>query len=109
MVPLLADSFFVAMAVTIMAGLGFASVLTLLGIPVLYHTYFRRERLVDAKAASNVNSLVITTPPGTADGDLLIAAVATDGNTSSTLAPPVESSSPLLLPPFLDLKLEDAP
>ncbi|MGC3940872.1 efflux RND transporter permease subunit [Roseobacter sp. EG26] len=44
MVPLLADSFFVAMAVTIMAGLGFASILTLVGVPVLYHTYFRKER-----------------------------------------------------------------
>ncbi|MFK7746381.1 MAG: efflux RND transporter permease subunit [Roseobacter sp.] len=47
MVPLLTDSFFVAMAVTIMAGLGFASVLTLVGVPVLYHTYFRRERRAD--------------------------------------------------------------
>ena len=53
MVPLLGDSFFVAMAVTIMAGLGFASVLTLIGVPVLYHTYFRRERIADKKAAKN--------------------------------------------------------
>jgi hypothetical protein len=32
------------MAVTIMAGLGFATVLTLIGIPALYHTYLRAER-----------------------------------------------------------------
>ena len=44
MVPLLFDVFFASMAVTIMAGLGFASVLTLIGVPVLYHTYLRRER-----------------------------------------------------------------
>ncbi|MEM9780099.1 MAG: efflux RND transporter permease subunit, partial [Pseudomonadota bacterium] len=44
MVPLLADSFFASMAVSIMAGLGFASVLTLIGVPALYHTYLRKER-----------------------------------------------------------------
>lgn len=44
MAPLLFDVFFASMAVTIMAGLGFASVLTLIGVPVLYHTYLRRER-----------------------------------------------------------------
>lgn len=44
MLPLLADPFFASMSVTIMGGLGFASVLTLIGIPVLYHTYLRKER-----------------------------------------------------------------
>ena len=44
MVPLLTDTFFAAMAVTIMAGLGFASILTLIGVPALYHTYLRAER-----------------------------------------------------------------
>ncbi len=44
MVPLLTDAFFASMAVTIMAGLGFASILTLIGVPVLYHTYLRKER-----------------------------------------------------------------
>jgi multidrug efflux pump subunit AcrB len=44
MVPLLWDSFFAAMAVTIMGGLAFATVLTLIGVPVLYHTYLRAER-----------------------------------------------------------------
>ena len=44
MIPLLFDVFFASMAVTIMAGLGFASLLTLIGIPVFYQTYLRRER-----------------------------------------------------------------
>ncbi|MBQ2259754.1 MAG: efflux RND transporter permease subunit [Loktanella sp.] len=50
MAPLLFDPFFAAMAVTIMAGLGFASVLTLVGVPVLYHTYLRTERRAEAEA-----------------------------------------------------------
>ncbi len=41
MAPLLLDPFFIGMAVTIMAGLTFATVLTLLVIPVLYATFFR--------------------------------------------------------------------
>ncbi len=41
MIPLLWDAFFVAMAVTIMAGLTFATVLTLVVVPVLYATLFR--------------------------------------------------------------------
>jgi multidrug efflux pump subunit AcrB len=51
MLPLLADGFFAAMAVAIMGGLGFASVLTLIGVPVLYHTYLGRERRADKRAA----------------------------------------------------------
>jgi multidrug efflux pump subunit AcrB len=41
MIPLLKDAFFVAMAVTIMFGLGFATVLTLIVVPVLYAIFFR--------------------------------------------------------------------
>ena len=41
MIPLFTDAFFVAMAVTIVFGLGFASVLTLIFVPVLYATFFR--------------------------------------------------------------------
>ena len=41
MLPLLQDGFFIAMAVTIMFGLGFATVLTLIFVPVLYATFFR--------------------------------------------------------------------
>ena len=40
MIPLLWDAFFGAMAVTIMGGLTFATVLTLINVPVLYCTFF---------------------------------------------------------------------
>ncbi|MFV0423583.1 efflux RND transporter permease subunit [Oleidesulfovibrio sp.] len=40
MLPLLTDAFFVAMAVTIMAGLTFASILTLVVVPVLYAIFY---------------------------------------------------------------------
>jgi multidrug efflux pump subunit AcrB len=40
MIPLLPDAFFVAMAVTIMAGLAVATVLTLVFVPVLYTIFF---------------------------------------------------------------------
>ncbi len=40
MIPLLADAFFVAMAVTIMFGLTFATILTLVVVPVLYACFF---------------------------------------------------------------------
>ena len=41
MIPLLPDAFFVSMAVTIMAGLAFATVLTLIVVPTLYGVFFR--------------------------------------------------------------------
>ena len=44
MAPLLADAFFANMAVTIMGGLAFASVLTLVAVPVLYAIFFRIRR-----------------------------------------------------------------
>ncbi len=40
MIPLLWDAFFAPMAVTIMGGLTFATVLTLVVVPVLYSTFF---------------------------------------------------------------------
>ena len=40
MIPLLSDAFFVSMAVTIMGGLAFASLLTLVAAPVLYRIFF---------------------------------------------------------------------
>jgi len=43
MIPLLTDAFFVSMAVTIMGGLAFASILTLVAAPVLYRLMFRGE------------------------------------------------------------------
>ena len=41
LIPLLADAFFVDMAITIMSGLTFATVLTLIVVPVLYTMFFR--------------------------------------------------------------------
>ena len=41
MIPLLSDEFFVNMAIIVMAGLAFASVLTLVFVPVLYAIFFK--------------------------------------------------------------------
>src|SRR5215468_6203399 len=41
MIPLLQDPFFVAMAATIMFGLSFACVLTMIVVPVLYSFFFK--------------------------------------------------------------------
>ena len=41
MIPLLSDVFWVAMAVTIMFGLAFGTLLTMLLVPVLYATFYR--------------------------------------------------------------------
>jgi len=43
MAPLFPDAFFVSMAVTIAFGLGFATLLTMVVVPVLYATFFRIE------------------------------------------------------------------
>ncbi|APG47725.1 efflux RND transporter permease subunit [Phaeobacter porticola] len=43
MAPLLTDAFFVSMAITIMGGLAFATVLTLVAAPVFYLIFFGRE------------------------------------------------------------------
>jgi multidrug efflux pump subunit AcrB len=44
MIPLLPDAFFVSMAVVIMFGLAFATVLTLIFVPVLYAVFFHIRR-----------------------------------------------------------------
>jgi multidrug efflux pump subunit AcrB len=49
LIPLLPDVFFVNMAITMMAGLGFATVLTLVFVPTLYAILFR----IDARAESS--------------------------------------------------------
>ena len=46
MAPLLQDAFFISMAVTIMFGLGFATVLTLLIVPVFYSIFYKIDRPV---------------------------------------------------------------
>ena len=43
MIPLLFDAFFVAMAITIIAGLIFATLLTMIVVPVLYATFYKTE------------------------------------------------------------------
>jgi len=40
LIPLLFDAFFVSMAVTIIFGLGFATLLTMVVVPVLYSTFY---------------------------------------------------------------------
>jgi multidrug efflux pump subunit AcrB len=50
MLPLLQDAFFIAMAVTIMFGLGFATLLTLIVVPVLYAIFFRVQSKSDGMA-----------------------------------------------------------
>lgn len=44
MLPLLSDAFFASMAVTIMGGLAFATILTLVAVPVFYDTFFNFKR-----------------------------------------------------------------
>ncbi|SMX42492.1 Multidrug resistance protein MdtC [Octadecabacter ascidiaceicola] len=43
MLPLISDAFFPSMAITIMGGLAFASILTLIAAPVLYFIFFKRS------------------------------------------------------------------
>jgi multidrug efflux pump subunit AcrB len=54
MIPLLGDAFFASMAVTIMGGLAFASILTLVAAPVLYRIFIPgRARAEDSGAAAS--------------------------------------------------------
>ncbi len=46
------------------------------------------EEMTEAALASNGTTIAITRPPGTAEGDLLIAAVSTDGNATTSLNGP---------------------
>lgn len=50
MIPLIWDAFFQSMAITIMGGLAFASVLTLIAAPVFYYVFFMRSDKQRAKA-----------------------------------------------------------
>ena len=43
MIPLVFDAFFVSMAITIIAGLIFATLLTMIVVPVLYATFYHEE------------------------------------------------------------------
>ena len=50
MLPLLEDAFFASMAVTIMGGLAFATILTLIAVPVFYALFFK---ITPAQRANN--------------------------------------------------------
>ncbi len=54
MAPLLSDAFFVSMAITIMGGLAFATVLTLIAAPVFYLVFFAKEERREKAAAAAV-------------------------------------------------------
>jgi multidrug efflux pump subunit AcrB len=61
MIPLLQDVFFVNMSITIMGGLTFATVLTLIVVPVLYAVFFNvpspaMEPLLRAGAADSARA-----------------------------------------------------
>ncbi len=47
------------------------------------------RQFTEAKAGSDTTSITISTPADTNEGDLLIAAVATDGDTDLSLSPPL--------------------
>lgn len=49
--PLITDPLFNSLAVTIMGGLAFGSILTLVAVPVFYHTFLRKERVAENRAA----------------------------------------------------------
>jgi multidrug efflux pump subunit AcrB len=52
LIPLLFDAFFISMAVTIIFGLGFATLLTMVVVPVLYATFYRQPKTTDAEVAT---------------------------------------------------------
>jgi multidrug efflux pump subunit AcrB len=58
LIPLLSDVFFVNMSVTIMAGLGFASLLTLTVVPTLYAVFFRIRKGEGAVAPATAGRAV---------------------------------------------------
>ncbi|MEQ3643603.1 MAG: efflux RND transporter permease subunit [Paracoccus sp. (in: a-proteobacteria)] len=53
MAPLLWDPFFASMSVTIMGGLAFATILTLIAAPVLYYVLFSKERKMEEGGSGN--------------------------------------------------------
>ncbi len=65
MTPLLWDAFFAPMAVTIMGGLTFATVLTLVVVPVLYSAFFGVRREVDSNEKELVPGKTDTSGAGT--------------------------------------------
>jgi multidrug efflux pump subunit AcrB len=60
MSPLLADAFFREMAVCIMGGLAFATLLTMVAVPVFYRIAFARELVDSATSESDSASRAVT-------------------------------------------------
>jgi multidrug efflux pump subunit AcrB len=58
LIPLFGDAFFVAMAVTIVFGLGFATVLILIVVPVLYSAFFNVQQEDDTPKKDNTSTTV---------------------------------------------------
>jgi multidrug efflux pump subunit AcrB len=56
MIPLLSDPFYISMAVTIMSGLAFATVLTLVAVPVFYELFFARDAQMQPSGALDVTA-----------------------------------------------------
>jgi len=52
MIPLLRDAFFSAMAATMMFGLAFACVLTMIVVPILYAIFFRIDEPANAPSGA---------------------------------------------------------
>ncbi|WP_299814398.1 efflux RND transporter permease subunit [uncultured Roseibium sp.] len=67
MAPLLSDAFFRGMAVTIMGGLAFATVLTLIAAPVLYALFFRVRPPKKTKASADTGSPAPAAMPAPAE------------------------------------------
>jgi multidrug efflux pump subunit AcrB len=57
MIPLFTDAFFIAMAVTIVFGLGFATLLVLIVVPVLYAIFYKVEIDESAQSGRSTPSL----------------------------------------------------
>ena len=53
MTPLVFDAFYNAMAVTIMCGLTFATLLTLVVVPVLYALFFKMKKAEEAQPSAS--------------------------------------------------------
>jgi predicted RND superfamily exporter protein len=67
MIPLLGDPFFSAMAVTIMFGLAFACVLTMIVVPVLFVIAFRIKSEPDAASSNSPKPTASPKPSASSD------------------------------------------
>jgi len=94
MTPLFADAFFVAMAVTIAFGLGFATILTMVVVPVLYAIFYRAKYVEpgDPSEASATLEMAAATVDMAVPGQATKGAPSTDS--PDTDSPGVDSPAP---------------